>query len=779
MRRTGQPVRYEKEYLRKDGSRIPVEVLVHLVRDIADSPPYYCVFVTDLTERRRVKEALLVRMRQLEAIREVTSEIARELGLTAVLQLILRRAIQLVEAAGGAIRLWDAVSGLLTPCAWYGVPDCVMERLLCLGEGVAGTAALRREGLIVNDYRTSHYATPLHLEKMACTAMLSEPLLYRDRLVGVITLDNGETERPFTGEDRQLLSLFANQAATAIENARLYAAEQERRRQVEAVQAVSAEVTREPDLNAVLRLVTQRAAELLATAGGAVFLWEDESQSLVPRAQYGQDWPADLLLRLGEGVAGAVAERREGMIVNAYRTSRYALPAVLEQSKTTAVVAEPLLYGDRLLGVIALSDRRPGRSFTEHDRGLLRLFANHAATAIENARLLESARLRAQQLATLNELTRTLAVTRNSQAVAREILAAAQILIPGSVGQLWELVNGAEMFRLLAVDGTRMPEGPLRAQFPAGEGLAGLAGSTRRYVTSPDVTRDERFVNQAWAAAEGLVSCIALPLVHQERLHGSLVILTRTPHTFREPEVDLLQAFAAHAAVALENAKLFHTISERRAEVHALAARLAEAEEGERKRLARELHDQVGQNLTALGINLNILRSQVGTTAGPEVQSRLDDSFRLVDQTTERIRDVMGELRPPVLDDYGLVAALRWYAEQFSSRTQILAEVQGEEPAPRLRAPVEIALFRIAQEALTNVAKHAAVTRVRVGVETTDATVRLVIADDGAGFDPSRLEDRPRWGLMTMSERAKAVGGQCTIDSQPGEGTLVVIEVPR
>jgi PAS domain S-box-containing protein len=774
---TGGQGPYEAIGSKKDGTRFAMEIRA---RETGyEGRAVRIATVRDITPYKRTEEALVQRARQLEAVGAVSAEITRELDLRTLLDLIARRATSLLGAGSGTVWLWDEAGQVLVPAVWPGLGEWRKDCRYHLGEGVAGAVAQRRTGLLVNEYRTSPHAHPATLAHSRITAVVAEPLLYRNRLVGVLAINNEGTERSFTEGERALLALFANQAAIAIENARLYTAEQERRRQVEAVQAVSAEVTREADLNAVLRLVTQRAAELLATAAGTVFLWEEESQSLVPQAQFGQDWPATLSLRLGEGVAGAVAERREGMIVNAYRTSRYVLPAVLEQSKTTAVVAEPLLYRDRLLGVIDLSDRRPDRSFTEHDRGLLRLFANHAATAIENARLLESARLRAQQLATLNELTRTLAVTRNIQAVAREILAAVQILIPGTVGQLWELVNGAEMFRLLAFDGTRMPEAPFRAQFPAGEGLAGLAGSTRRYVTSPDVTRDVRFVNQAWAAAEGLVSCITLPLVHQERLHGSLVILTRTPHTFREPEIDLLQAFAAHAAVALENAKLFHTISERRAEVHALSAQLAEAEEGERKRLARELHDQVGQNLTALGINLNILRSQAGATGGPEVLSRLEDSFKLVDQTTERIRDVMGELRPPVLDDYGLVAALRWYAEQFSSRTQILAEVQGEEPAPRLRAPVEIALFRIAQEALTNVAKHAAVTRVRVGVETTDAAVRLVIADDGAGFDPSRLEDRPRWGLMTMRERAKAVGGQCTIDSYPGKGTSVVVEVPR
>ncbi len=224
--------------------------------------------------------------------------------------------------------------------------------------------------------------------------------------------------------------------------------------------------------------------------------------------------------------------------------------------------------------------------------------------------------------------------------------------------------------------------------------------------------------------------------------------------------------------------------------LRALAAQMAEVTEAERQRLARELHDQVGQNLTALGINLKIVRAQMPDEAGVLVRSRLDDSLSLVEQTTERIRDVMADLRPPVLDDYGLVAALHWYGEVFTRRTDIAITVEGEEPVPRLAARVENALFRIAQEALTNVAKHSQATQVTVTVEVDGGTLRLVVADDGIGFDPSTtLRTSPAylgepdggrgWGLLTMTERAEAVGGRCRIESDPRQGTRVVVEMER
>jgi two-component system sensor histidine kinase UhpB len=151
-----------------------------------------------------------------------------------------------------------------------------------------------------------------------------------------------------------------------------------------------------------------------------------------------------------------------------------------------------------------------------------------------------------------------------------------------------------------------------------------------------------------------------------------------------------------------------------------------------------------------------------------------------VEDTAKDIRDVMAELRPPVLDDYGLIAALRWYCGQFSERTGIATMVQGDESMARVSMAVETSLFRIAQEGLTNVAKHAQASQVTVTLERVPEGVRLAIVDDGVGFDPESVRwtvEQPRWGLLAIRERAAAVGGQLHVKSEPGQGTEVVVEV--
>ena len=219
-----------------------------------------------------------------------------------------------------------------------------------------------------------------------------------------------------------------------------------------------------------------------------------------------------------------------------------------------------------------------------------------------------------------------------------------------------------------------------------------------------------------------------------------------------------------------------------RERLQALSRQMVEMQESERYLIARELHDKVGQNLTTLSINLNIVRSQVSAESAARVDARLADTLRLVEETMERTRDVMAELRPPVLDDYGLFAALRWYGESCASRMDLAVTVEGQELDQRLPPFIENVLFRIAQEALTNAAKHAQATRATVALQTDGETAYLVIADDGIGFDSTRPavpDGGQGWGLAIMRERAEAVGGRFRIESRPRQGTRVIVEVPR
>ncbi len=211
------------------------------------------------------------------------------------------------------------------------------------------------------------------------------------------------------------------------------------------------------------------------------------------------------------------------------------------------------------------------------------------------------------------------------------------------------------------------------------------------------------------------------------------------------------------------------------------AKRLVEIEEAQKQRLTRELHDQVGQRLSAIGMNLNVIRAKIPADDAM-LQPVLDDSFTMLEQTTECIRDVMSDLRPAILDDYGLAAALRWYSDLFVSRTGVAVEFCCDDSIFRQLFNIENTLFRITQEALTNVAKHAKASAVKITLESSSGSVRLIIKDNGIGFDSEFMPEpgqRCGLGLLIMAERAQGVGGTLRVVSVPGQGTNVIVEVGR
>ena len=210
-----------------------------------------------------------------------------------------------------------------------------------------------------------------------------------------------------------------------------------------------------------------------------------------------------------------------------------------------------------------------------------------------------------------------------------------------------------------------------------------------------------------------------------------------------------------------------------------MARRMVQAQEAERHDIAGDLHDLLGQNLTALGINLDIVRYELPGGTSPQIVARMARMKAIVDETIESVRVALKELRPPSLDDYGLVAALHSFANHFTQDRQFSVAVGTRGPEERMAPEVELALFRIVQEAVANAARHSGANAVRVELESEPGRLRLVVQDDGRGFrtDVERRAGTRSIGLMLMQERADAIGANLIIDSAPGAGTRVAVEM--
>ncbi len=506
---------------RKDGNLYTAELTITPVQDTRGEISHFIGISHDITERKRTETALRESEEKFRNLVENTSDWVWEISEGGVYAYVSPRVRDI---------LGYAPEDLLGKTPFDIMPADEAKRVAEIFAPISG--------------------------RMEPFLLLDNVNLHRDghRVVletsGVPIFDSQGRFRGYRGIDRDITARKIAEDALV-----------KRTRQLEALREVTGEIIQELDLTAVLRLITRRAGELVGGVSGAIYLWDEAAQVLIPRAWHGLgNWVGEIRRRLGDGVTGIVAARRQGLIVNDYRNSPYRNPLYVEHTGIDAALAEPLLYRTRLLGVITVNRDENGHPFTEQDREILALFAHQAAVAIENARLHETTVRRAQQLATLTELTRALTRILDSQQVAREILAAAQVLIPGAVGRLWERSDQAAEPRLVGSVGLHDAMGGQRPSLQSGEGVAGLAASTREPVIIPEVISDPRFLNRAWAAAEGLVSCLILPLLYGERVTGILAIYTRTPHHFVDEEVSLLLSFAGQAAIAIENARLYEAI---------------------------------------------------------------------------------------------------------------------------------------------------------------------------------------------------------------------------
>jgi signal transduction histidine kinase/DNA-binding response OmpR family regulator len=313
------------------------------------------------------------------------------------------------------------------------------------------------------------------------------------------------------------------------------------------------------------------------------------------------------------------------------------------------------------------------------------------------------------------------------------------------------------------------------------KGVLGMVIAERRPLRSAYGRRPRRVAGlpRGYPAVHAFV---AAPITSPTSVFGWLCATDKVgADEFSADDEVIVSLLAAMVGRAYASGSVYARLQRKAAEqLQSLPQRLIEVQESERRQIARELHDRVGQNLTALGINLDILQTRAEGQDCVEMETRLDDSIALVEATADAIENVMTELRPPMLDDHGLLSALDWYAKAFSRRTGVEVVVRGNAPPRRPGHEFEMyemTLFRIVQEALNNVAKHASARRVEIALGPLGTEYALAVSDDGIGFDPAAASRSGR-GLATMRERTLAVGGQFDLHAAPGAGTRLAVRLP-
>jgi signal transduction histidine kinase len=286
-------------------------------------------------------------------------------------------------------------------------------------------------------------------------------------------------------------------------------------------------------------------------------------------------------------------------------------------------------------------------------------------------------------------------------------------------------------------------------------------------------------VSDAWsgAGAGAYPYAAVLPLLREQAPIGALVLVSEARDPFTALDDAFLVALGQQVGSALAQTDLYRRLATRTEELTRLSARMVEQHEAERRRLSRELHDETAQVFSAVKMELGVLREGIAPAEGP----RLDQVLALIDAGIRTIRNVTNDLRPSLLDDLGLLPALRSLAAEFAERSGVDATFSAPSSLPGLSSEAELALFRALQEALANVARHAEATTVEIGLSAGGGRVLLEVRDDGRGFPTEPLEAyerRGHMGLAGMRERIGALGGSVRTHKAPGGGALVEVSVP-
>ena len=526
-------------------------------------------------------------------------------------------------------------------------------------------------------------------------------------------------------------------------------------------------LTSELSLDALLQRLVEAAAELTAARYAALGVIDRSGSELERFLTTGID--ADTHAAIGDlprgrGILGVLISEDAPLRLHDLGQDARAVGFPPNHPPMRTFLGVPIHLRGIAYGNLYLTEKAGGEDFTEEDQELVGLLASQAAVAIENARLYEAATAWSRQLESLNEVGNALGTEMQLDRLLDLIARRLRELLEARLVTVL-LPSGPDALRFAAVAG-------VGGEQILGQTVSRSASKTGRVLERGQSERvdsllDDPDVDHEATRLMGARTGLWVPLLVRGRAIGVLAAHDKlgSDMRFADTDVRLAETFASRAALAVDLSERIASDSLRR---------VVEAQELERRRLARELHDETGQALTSILLGLKSLEEKLGDADSRAAAAALRE---LVVETLQDVRRLAVELRPSALDDFGLVAALERLTTSFSEQTGIAIDFEASIAEERLPEQVEIALYRIVQESLTNVVKHARARHVSILLTRRDGGVKVVIEDDGLGFQVGESTNGG-FGLMGMRERLALLGGRLLVESDGETGTTVAAEVP-
>lgn len=527
-------------------------------------------------------------------------------------------------------------------------------------------------------------------------------------------------------------------------------------------------------LETVLERIVQLAREQAGAAYAALGV-VDETGSLVKFLPVGMDQAAiDLMDHppVGKGLLGMFNKERRTIRIPEISADPRSAGFPAHHPAMHSFLGVPIVLGDRLFGQIYLTNKRDYPEFTESDERVIETLATYAAVAISNARLYNDLQIRDEalsrrneDLALLNDIASALTSSLDVESILDQTLNRMMSYLDVEAGEIFLREDNEKDLHMALYRGDTAEAFWTRDRFKVGEGAIGQVAETGKPLVNFDPRENNLFLRKA--VSEAGFQCMAIiPMTARGNVIGVISVATRQDRCIGEREVNMLTAIASWAATTIENGRL-----------HRQARRLAVLEE--RERIGMDLHDGIIQSIYGVGLALDYAR--IALDENPQsAKQKIDQSIEALNSTIHDIRSYILDLRPRQFHGRDLMEGLQRLVAEFKANSKIEITLAGPESG-LTDFPAENAttLFHICQEALANVAKHSQARRVDVRLWTARERVLLEIADNGAGFDLRKMNFTLGHGLSNMHTRARKVGGDVEINSNPGEGTNVLAWVPR
>lgn len=613
------------------------------------------------------------------------------------------------------------------------------------------------------------------------------PIKYREDMIGFLVVIYTIHPHDWTADETGWLTALADHAAIALTLRRTLQSQSRSIMVREALHTASRRLQSSPDIATVVEATLQGVTQVVPSVGTSIHLLNEDGKTATVVGIWGferKTGPFDSQDAMGYTYSAVDSPLNSRTLIDheAFYLDDFQLEpekwANADMPTLRAWMSVPLIANNKCLGKITIDHDKPG-VYGPEELAIVQTFAAHAAVAIERANLYAETTNRASQFAALARSARSLVSNLDLRAVLQSVVDNARSLTGGEACLMLFQPATDTLAPCAFAWGGPWHVGAEKAR-PASleESVCAMALRQQKIIVIQDlfeVSFSEKLVDLK------MRSVVALPLsIGDERL-GVLEIAWAEPDQATDDCVALCTAFADHAALAIHNARQRDEMLKREEERTMLLRQLLTAQENERKLVALELHDGPLQSLGVGLINADALRKKM-QTGRPVTANDVDDLRRYFASVVEEIRGLMADLRPEVLDSYGLLAGLEAYVrrlrETIPFEIHILYDLRERQPTY-----IELLVYRLVQEALNNIRKHANATQATIMIHAEKATDSLLveIKDNGVGFDPDTLPSRREGfglGIKSMLERAESAGGTMQITSARGKGTVVTFRIP-